>query len=340
MTGAAWPQAGWLHVSNGKEMNRFLKDLVPASAKPLLRAVADPVRGNLEFIVQDFSDKLNRKSAEYMPFILPPARLRFQTHVSSDPDTYVQTALANAGILCDTLKRHGYALGDFKTVLDWGCGSGKELQALWLHHLNHAGSSMPLLFGTDISRDAIAWASKRIHYATFSLNDPDPPLPFQEGRFDFVYGISVFSHLDESHESAWLVELNRILKPGGMLIVSLRGTKLGQERMGRSVEDQLRLARQGMVFCPPSTGYRKEGLPDCYGNAYHTGEYVRAKYSRNFTLLELVEQGLRGLQDLVVLRKERRNAPLRTESTVESPDAGNSEAHERNIGVRHPLNLL
>lgn len=49
-----------------------------------------------------------------------------------------------------------------------------------------------------------------------------PPLPLEEGRFDFVISCSVFSHLDEDKARAWMAELHRVTAPGGVVAVTTR----------------------------------------------------------------------------------------------------------------------
>ena len=69
----------------------------------------------------------------------------------------------------------------------------------------------------------------------FSENGPLPPLLFEPQSFDLIYGISVFTHLNQQFQPRWLQELRRILKPDGMLILSLHG-----ETVWRQLNDELR----------------------------------------------------------------------------------------------------
>jgi len=43
-----------------------------------------------------------------------------------------------------------------------------------------------------------------------------PPMSYEDNMFDFVYSISIFTHLPEDMQFAWLQELQRITKPGGI----------------------------------------------------------------------------------------------------------------------------
>src|ERR1043165_8053538 len=49
------------------------------------------------------------------------------------------------------------------------------------------------------------------------------PLPYKDQMFDLIYSLSVFTHLSENHASQWLSEMNRVLKPGGILIITIHG---------------------------------------------------------------------------------------------------------------------
>ena len=52
------------------------------------------------------------------------------------------------------------------------------------------------------------------------LNGFYPTLPVPDENFDVITAFSVFTHIDEL-ESPWLLELRRILKPGGLLYVTI-----------------------------------------------------------------------------------------------------------------------
>ena len=56
---------------------------------------------------------------------------------------------------------------------------------------------------------------------SFAVNDPMPPLSFEAEKFDFIYAISVFSHLDDNHTALWLQELQRIAAPDAILAISV-----------------------------------------------------------------------------------------------------------------------
>jgi SAM-dependent methyltransferase len=104
-----------------------------------------------------------------------------------------------------------------KSVLDFGCGAGRTVR-----HLAPLAPECEL-WGSDISAQCIEW--DRLHLSppvSFTTNDEVPPLPFPDAKFDLVYALSVFTHIAE-HWAAWLLELDRVLAPGGRIVATFMG---------------------------------------------------------------------------------------------------------------------
>lgn len=107
---------------------------------------------------------------------------------------------------------------DERAMLDFGCGAGRTLRQF--HDEAEHGAR---LVGCDIDRDSIAWLQANLCPPLEAVrSDVDPPLPFPDGSFDFIWAISVFTHLTDSSAS-WLLELHRLLKPDGLLMASYMG---------------------------------------------------------------------------------------------------------------------
>jgi SAM-dependent methyltransferase len=102
-----------------------------------------------------------------------------------------------------------------KRVLDFGCGAGRVVR----HLGDMVGSGE--VWGSDIDPACIAWNTEHLGPSiSFTVNEPTPPLPFQTDTFDLVYALSVFTHID-SHWASWLLELHRVLIPGGLLVATI-----------------------------------------------------------------------------------------------------------------------
>ncbi len=261
-------------------------------------------KSEVKFLRQTLLDQASRAPRLYAPFVLPPVRLRARVHGSLDPDTFVANARDNATAIVGAIRRHRVSMSGTTRILDWGCGSGRVLQALYLDNFARLlPSERPLLFGADVDRPAVVWASRHHPFGRFHATKPLPPLPFEAAFFSLIIGISVFTHLDQTYEFAWLAELRRILRPGGVMLLTFHGSFPASIAMKSHPEESARLQEKGMVFRAPKGSQWRAGLPPFYGTTYHTERYIRSTYSEGFTLLEYIERGIRNYQDLVVLTR-------------------------------------
>jgi SAM-dependent methyltransferase len=106
---------------------------------------------------------------------------------------------------------------DGKRVLDFGCGAGRTLR----HFLSEARDAE--FWGCDIDRSSIEWIQNNLGPPLHALtNDAEPPLGLGSKSFDLVWALSVFTHLTDN-SIPWLIELNRLLRPGGLLIATYMG---------------------------------------------------------------------------------------------------------------------
>lgn len=191
--------------------------------------------------------------------------------------------------LCD---ERALPLGTAPRILDFGCGCGRVLTNFLT--LPHSGD----VWGCDIDAEAIAWNKANLsHIARFSTNPHLPPTEFPTGYFDIVYSVSVFTHLPEELQFAWLCELRRIVREGGIAIVSVHGEHYWQSGSDDVREDVM---TKGFAY---RTGPVTEGLPDFYMVAYHAEEYVRTRWAWFFEVVEVRKKYIHGLHDAVVLRR-------------------------------------
>jgi SAM-dependent methyltransferase len=103
--------------------------------------------------------------------------------------------------------------GRERRALDLGCGTGLNLDHL-------ARYARPT--GTDFSEEALAFCRERGHTSLAKADAAE--LPFPDGFFDIITALDVIEHLDDDH--AGLTELKRVLRPGGLLIVSVPAYKV------------------------------------------------------------------------------------------------------------------
>ena len=186
----------------------------------------------------------------------------------------------------------GLPLERARSILDFGCGCGRVLSAF--ADFPRAGE----VWGCDIDRQAIEWDSANLGaLGEFRTNAAVPPSPFANGQFDAIYSVSVFTHLPEEMQFAWLGELRRILQPGGILVASAHGGHYSREA---HPEVRAEVAKRGFAY---RTGAVTEGLPDFYMVAVHSEAYIRATWTRFFDLVAVHERLIHGVHDAIVLRR-------------------------------------
>jgi ubiquinone/menaquinone biosynthesis C-methylase UbiE len=235
-------------------------------------------------------DPRNTKRAGFTS--LPGASLRYRVHGTPEIESFLRVGRQCYQDLEAALARHDRKLASFQNILDFGCGCGRTL--LWLQP--QAQTSQ--LYGTDIDSQAIAWCQHQLDFATFSLNSAAPPLSYSAEKFDLIYAISVFTHLDEAVQFLWLEELKRIVKPGGLLLLTVQG-----QACWKNLQPKLasQVTETGFLFIASNV---MQGIfPDWYQETYHTQAYVLDRYSRYFEILDYLPQGLNRHQDLVLLKK-------------------------------------
>lgn len=96
-----------------------------------------------------------------------------------------------------------------KRILDYGCGTGRWLEFFRGYGLEYAG--------VDLSAEMVRTASERfpdVHFSPLDDGIPFPPL-----SFDLVCSIAVIHHNPYEEQKKILLQLNRVLKPGGFLVL-------------------------------------------------------------------------------------------------------------------------
>jgi len=196
----------------------------------------------------------------------------------------------------------GRALDSFEGILDFGCGCGRML--LWMEELGRNRK----LHGTDIDADAIDWCRHHVPHAEVTVNHADPPLPYPARSFDLVFSHSVFTHLDEQRQDAWLSELQRVTRPGALLVLSTHGeVDLGDDAWGI----RERLEGQGIAFIDNVFGSWYP-LPHWYQRTHHAPWYVFEHWGRWFKISAYLPGAAVGGQDQILLERPADNAaPLR-----------------------------
>jgi len=210
-----------------------------------------------------------------------------------------------ADLVADGFAAAGAPIERGMRCLDFGSSSGRTVRVL--------APAYPdcQWHGCDPIEDAIEWAQAHIAGVEFVLSPEAPPVPYEDESFDRVFAISIWSHFSAAAATAWLKEMQRIVKPGGALLLTTHGfnTVAHDHHSHRRTEAQLREVRAGLYdeghwFLDEFGAAGDHGVanPD-WGTAFLTPEWLLARvfpgwYVGAFALGRVEEN-----QDMYVLRR-------------------------------------
>lgn len=186
-------------------------------------------------------------------------------------------------------------LASFGAVLDWGCGAGRLSR-----YLHQCGVTVT---GVDIDADNVAGCARMLPDCRFQAVDLWPPTALPAAAFDLVIGLSVMTHLTQAAQHAWLAELQRVTRPGGIVLLSVQG--LAQSALYLDAAGQRIAHNHGVHVAGPNpqlAGMLPES--DYYQDVRHTHDYVLNTWGAYFDILDIVP-ALACQQDAVVMRRRR-----------------------------------
>lgn len=222
---------------------------------------------------------------------MPPPHLVYLVTSHFDCEAFYNNGILGANCIQEVLSKNGLEFSTFDRVLDFGCGCGRVIRQ-WR---NLAG---PKLYGVDYNPSSVEWCRANLTFGEFAVNTSGSPLNFPDGTFDFIYSISVFTHLTESNQHFWMGELTRTLKPGGYLLITVHGST----RLHQLTPEQRDEFEAGRVVVTHS---RYSGRNLCA--TYHPDAYVRNVLCRDLTFVAFEPGAARDAnQDIFLLRKPLR----------------------------------
>ena len=134
-----------------------------------------------------------------------------------------------------------------RSILDAGCGTGGMLETLRLY-----GQT----FGTDASPPALRFASRR---AIAPLIQADVcRLPFVSESFDLVTSLDVIYHSRISSDDEALLEMARVLRPHGLILLRVPALKLFRGRHDVAVHTRHRYRRRELEEKLRQAGFTPE----------------------------------------------------------------------------------
>jgi len=206
-----------------------------------------------------------------------------------------------------------------KRVLDFGCGAGRTLR----HFLPEAEGAH--FSGCDIDAPSIAWLNANLNPPVKGfVSREHPPLPQADGSYELIYALSVFTHITDQW-SAWLLELHRLLAPGGLLIASFLGAGMSEVIDGEPwVEERI-----GMNVLLADQGWQ-DGGPMVLMSPW----WIREHWGRAFDIREL-RPGLGSVAGAhgMIVASPKPNPPSRQElEWIDPSERREISALQHNVG--------
>ncbi len=227
---------------------------------------------------------------------IPSKDIRYRI-VSShiDEGWFLESGKVCAADVIKPLNLLGIDARDFRNILDFGCGCSRVLRFL-IPFLPQAK-----FYGCDIDNIAIEWSRKHVPAAQFAVVPHLPPTAYPREHFDFIYGLSVFSHLDLPRSILWLDELRQMLRPDGLLLLSIQGA-VAHETVKNNItkKQQDEFDATGFLFLE---NIPDKVLPDWYQTSIYKEHFAKLVFQSGFSILQYDPQGMTGWQDSLLLKK-------------------------------------
>ena len=189
-------------------------------------------------------------------------------------------------------KKTEYSLNDFRSVLDFGCGCGRIIR----HWKNFRNTKV---VGLDYNPVFLDFCRRAFPFAKFGINEFDKPLNCQDETFDFIYAISVFTHLPEKLQFFWINELRRVLKPGGYIYMTTHGKSRINAPHLTDIDRENFMNGNVIIYNDTMKGTN-------YCGTYHPESYVRSILAKDFTVMDFIPDGARDAgQDAYLLQKPK-----------------------------------
>ena len=210
-----------------------------------------------------------------------------------------------ADLIAEEVTLAGQDITALDAALDFGCSSGRVVRVL--------AAAYPQVHwqGCDPNAAAICWASSELTGAEFFVSPQDPPLPLADSTLDLAFAISVWSHYGAGSAIRWLAEMYRVLKPGGLLLLTTHGPLAIDfyRRTGQRGTEQLdaierALARDGFWFRDEFGRGGDWGVKHTeWGTAFLSPEWLLTQLGDAWELVRFGPGKIEGNQDVYVLRR-------------------------------------
>jgi SAM-dependent methyltransferase len=183
--------------------------------------------------------------------------------------------------------------------LDFGCGVGRVAIPLV------GRLQSPEFHACDVNQQVINYVKRVLPNVISERTAYWPPLPYEESSFDCVYSISIWTHLPIGMQLPWLQEIRRILRRGGLALISVSGPQVTKIRRSHEAWRDIHpqdVREQGIIYRPYPYG-GLAGIDGSYGLTAHDPHWVMRVFDKIMPVLSIRPQAVEGTQDLIMLTR-------------------------------------
>lgn len=239
-----------------------------------------------------------------------PGRVHFNDFMFANSSaeeiaSYVERAGNVIALIEETLAAAGRTLDDVERWLDFGCGYGRVVRFLALR------VPPERIFASDVIEEGAEFC--RSEFGATPLPSRPELASVRLGRFDFIYAISVITHLNEPNSVAFLRLLGDSLADGGIAMFTTHGRRsvehpglYGSDYETRAPEIEAIVQERGIAY------FRYPFEAEDYGITWHSREFVETTMAKlhgsQVAPLLFKPQGLDDHQDVHAFQRATRSA--------------------------------
>jgi SAM-dependent methyltransferase len=229
-----------------------------------------------------------------------PGRVHFNDFMFLDSSpqeiaSYAERARNVIALIDETLAAAGKTTDDIDRWLDFGCGYGRVIRFLV--------ERVPpeRIFASDVVKEGVEFCCSE--FGVQPVYSAPDLTAVRLGSFDFIYAISVITHLNEQNSLAFLRFLGESLNPGGIAMITTHGqwsidnaALYGPEYEAQRAEIIDAVRERGFAYIPYSF------VANDYGMTWHSREYIENRIAElhegRLAPLLFRAHGLDGHQDV------------------------------------------
>jgi SAM-dependent methyltransferase len=261
---------------------------------------------------------------------VPPSEFMFAATSGSDERVFLETGAADQAHVAAIIRKVLPESNNLR-ILDWGCGCGRIARHWESYKLTE-------LYGCDVAERPVHWCMENLRFARFAVSGHEPPLPYPASFFDAMYGASVLTHLAFESQFRWMQEIWRVLKPGGVAVLTTHGPSLFPHILGsmRNKPTAATLIDEEIFLC----------VEEAPGSNDTGSLQTKGMTERIFSPFSLVEHrsrfGLMGTHDTNVLQKGPEGCLVVQHNVLSVPVSGRifQASIEVNLGAARSLYML